>query len=210
MNVGNEGLLDRLIGVLDTGLRTVTSRGEVSNATNTSDEELSSQEQAKSASLMRVNHTGEVCAQGLYEGQALVSQSASLRSELLVAADEERNHLLWCNQRLQELQSGPSMLVPVFYGMSVCVGALVGLAGDRVSQGFVEATEDQVCRHLDRHLDEMSSNDRRSRDILEKIRDDEKRHGQNALDRGGVQFPHAVKSGMTLLSKIMTATTRRI
>lgn len=210
MDVGNEGLLDRLIGILDTGLKTVTGQGPVSNMPEVASEELSKGEKEKSAALMRVNHSGEVCAQGLYEGQALVSRTASLRVELLAAAEEEKNHLLWCNERLDELQESPSVLVPVFYGMSVCVGALVGLAGDRISQGFVEATEDQVCEHLDRHLEEMSVKDGRSRAILKQIRNDEKRHGQKALQRGGVQFAPVVKRGMTLMSRLMTETTRHI
>lgn len=204
------GFLDRLVGVLDTGLRTVTGQGAVAEDPEVSDVELSDKEKQTSVELMRINHAGEVCAQGLYEGQALVTNKESVRTKLLDAADEERNHLLWCNKRLQELEGSTSLLVPFFYGMSVCVGAVAGLVGDRVSLGFVEATEDQVCKHLDQHLDELSWKDVRSRAILEKIRKDEKRHGQDAIDSGGVKFPGAVKSGMTLVSKVMTESTRRI
>ena len=162
------------------------------------------------AGLMRVNHTGEICAQGLYEGQALVAHSATARRVLLEAADEERKHLGWCRTRIEELGSHTSVLDPVFYGSSVLLGALVGSLGDRISLGFVEATEDQVCEHLDRHLDRIPEKDRRSRQVLAAIRADEVRHGATARSRGGIEFPRPVRLLMTLASKVMTSTTRRL
>ena len=177
---------------------------------NKLDEQLSANEKKASASLMRVNHAGEVCAQGLYEGQAMVARSESVRSQLLDAASEEKAHLQWCAERLKELNSSPSVLVPLFYGSSVLVGSVTGLLGDRLSLGFVEATEDQVCAHLDRHLNEMPPKDERSREILERIRRDEQHHGRVAIEKGGIKFPEAVRRGMTLVSKLMTWPTRRI
>ena len=162
------------------------------------------------AGLMRVNHAGEVCAQALYEGQALVARDARVRSALLAAAREEEDHLAWCGERLQELDSRPSVLNPLWYGMSFALGAATGLLGDKVSLGFVAATEDQVCRHLDRHLRELPNDDARSRAIVEQMRDDEARHGTAALDAGGAEFPQPVKDVMTLVSTVMTATSYRV
>jgi ubiquinone biosynthesis monooxygenase Coq7 len=162
------------------------------------------------AGLMRVNHAGEVCAQALYEGQALVARDTRVRSALLAAAREEEDHLAWCGERLQELDSRPSVLNPLWYGMSFALGAATGLLGDKVSLGFVAATEDQVCRHLDRHLRELPNDDARSRAIVEQMRDDEARHGTAALDAGGAEFPQPVKDVMTLVSTVMTATSYRV
>lgn len=210
MTIRSDSLVDRLIGVVDTGLRTLVQDKSTNSIPPESDTKLSSDEKKKSASLMRINHAGEVCAQGLYEGQALVSRDGSVRGELLQAARDERRHLRWCEERLNQLEDSRSVLVPIFYGMSVCVGAVAGLVGDKMSLGFVEATEDQVVRHLDKHLTEMSTNDTCSREILERIREDEKRHGLRAIEKGGVEFPKPVKAGMTLASKLMTETTRHI
>lgn len=210
MTIGIESFFDRLIGVFDTGLKTLVREEPVDLEKPESDTQLSPEEKKKSAALMRINHAGEVCAQGLYEGQALVSRDEATRSDLLQAAKDEQRHLQWCEERLGQLEDSTSMLTPIMYTMSVCVGAAAGLIGDRISLGFVEATEDQVCKHLDGHLSEISSKDIRSREILEKIREDEKRHGLNALDQGGIEFPRPVKTGMTLVSKLMTETTRHI
>ncbi len=204
-----EDFVDRVIDVVDTGVK--IAFGDKSAGTPAKEDTgLSEEEQGQSAALMRVNHAGEVCAQGLYEGQALVARSSELRSQLRTAADEEADHLKWCETRLKELRSQPSVLAPVFYGMSVGLGAVVGLAGDRVSLGFVEATEDQVCKHLDRHLDQISPADTRSRTILEHIRSDEERHGTTAKERGGIEFSQPLKQLMTVASKVMTETTRHI
>jgi ubiquinone biosynthesis monooxygenase Coq7 len=159
---------------------------------------------------MRVNHTGEVCAQALYEGQAMVARDDRTRQALLAAAREENDHLAWCGERLGELGSGPSLLNPIFYAASYAMGAATGLFGDRVSLGFVEATEDQVCRHLESHLEALPEEDSRSRRIVEQMRSDEARHGENALEAGGMTFPPPVKTLMTLVSRVMTETTYRI
>ena len=159
---------------------------------------------------MRVNHTGEICAQALYEGQALTARSASARQSLLDAAAEERDHLGWCRERLDELDARPSVFDPIFYGASYVLGALTGLAGDKVSLGFVEATESQVVDHLDRHLDALPADDAKSRAIVEQMRADEEAHGTQAIEQGGEVFPQPVKDAMTVVSKVMTETTYRL
>ena len=159
--------------------------------------------------MMRVNHTGEVCAQALYEGQAVAARNGAVRDALRTAADEEQAHLGWCRSRLDELDAAPSVLDPLFYAGSFAMGVATGLLGDRVSLGFVAATEDQVVEHLDRHLDRMTD-DPRSKAIVERMRDDEARHGTNALRSGGIRFPDAVKRTMTAVSRVMTETTARI
>ena len=159
---------------------------------------------------MRVNHTGEVCAQALYEGQALTARRTEVRDALKQAAEEEVDHLAWCRQRLEELEARPSVLDPVFYAASFVVGAAAGALGDRVSLGFIEATEDQVVQHLDRHLDDLPPGDARSRAIVTEMRADEARHGVNALKAGGAAFPEGVKQAMTVVSRFMTETAYRI
>ena len=203
--------VDDLIGVFDRGLRTLTGVGTPANAAPDAPEgELTEAERAHAAGLMRVNHTGEVCAQALYEGQALTARHDAVRDALKEAAAEEVDHLAWCRQRLDELEARPSVLDPLFYTASFLVGAAAGALGDRVSLGFVEATEDQVVRHLDGHLDDLPPDDARSRAIVEEMRADEARHGVNALQAGGSAFPESVKQAMTLVSRIMTETTYRI
>lgn len=133
-----------------------------------------------------------------------------VRSAMEHAADEEIDHLAWCEQRIRELGSHPSVLNPLFYGLSFGVGAVAGLVSDRVSLGFVAATEDQVCKHLDEHLEQLPEHDAKSRAILEQMRIDEQQHANSALAAGGGRFPAPIKFGMTLLSKVMTKSTYRI
>lgn len=165
---------------------------------------------AHAAGLMRVNHCGEICAQALYEGQALTARSTSAETALLRAADEERDHLRWCRERLDELNAQPSLLDPLFYAAAFAMGAVTGLAGDRVSLGFVEATEDQVVRHLDKHIEQLPPEDQRSKAILNKMRNEEAEHGANALALGGNKFPAPIKQAMSVVAKVMTTTTYRI
>ena len=203
--------VDDLIGVFDRGLRTLAGVGTpASPAPDAPEGDLTEAERAHAAGLMRVNHTGEVCAQALYEGQAMTARRAEVRDALEQAAAEEVDHLAWCRQRLDELDARPSVLDPLFYGASFLVGAAAGALGDRVSLGFVEATEDQVVRHLDRHLADLPEGDARSRAIVEEMRADEARHGVNALRAGGRTFPDGVKQAMTVVSRIMTESTYRI
>ena len=171
---------------------------------------LSDAERRHSAGLMRVNHTGEVCAQALYEGQALTARDVETRDALRAAGSEERDHLAWCRERLDALDAKPSVLDPAFYALSYGMGALTGLLGDKISLGFVNATENQVSAHLRRHLESLPEEDTASRAVVEKMLDDEQRHGDEALEKGGTEFPQPVQAAMTLLSKVMTQTTYRI
>ena len=163
-----------------------------------------------SASLMRVNHSGEVSAQALYRGQALVARDPGLKRDLLSAADEEGRHLKWCAERISELNGRRSLLTPVWYAGSFGIGALAGLMGDRASLGFLAETEAQVESHLDGHLDELPADDARSRKILEQMRADEIRHGRDAERAGGEPLPEVARSAMRLVSKVMTTTARYV
>jgi len=156
---------------------------------------------------MRVNHTGEVCAQALYRGQALAARSDETREKLLGAALEEADHLAWCEARLTELDAEPSRLNPLFYAASFAMGAATAMAGDKVSLGFVHATEERVASHLRSHLKALPGEDRKSQLILQQMLNDEERHGAEALEHGGEEFPRPVKDVMTLASQLMTRTT---
>ncbi|MEQ8857204.1 MAG: 2-polyprenyl-3-methyl-6-methoxy-1,4-benzoquinone monooxygenase [Pseudomonadales bacterium] len=210
---GPASLADLLVGQVDNALRTLSGRHvnrRPSPARELAETELEPEAGSHAAGLMRVNHTGEICAQALYQGQAATARDPQVRSALLEAAAEEADHLAWCEGRLAELDSRPSVLNPAFYALSYMMGAVTGLLGDRVSLGFVEATEDQVVRHLEEHLEALPAADVRSREIVARMREDEARHGSEALERGGVEFPAPVKHAMTLLSRVMTETTYRL
>lgn len=206
--------LDRCLIQFDQALRTCTpgaSRAHrTSPAGKLNDAELSEQQRKDTAGLMRINHTGEVCAQALYAGQAATARLGEVRQSMESAAAEEVDHLAWCEERLQQLDSRPSLLNPVFYSLSYGMGAIAGLAGDKWSLGFVAETEDQVCQHLEEHLERIPSEDQRSRAILEQMIVDEKSHGNSARDAGGAELPTPVKAGMKLLSQVMKKTTYRI
>lgn len=156
---------------------------------------------------MRVNHCGEVCAQALYQGQALTAKSSQTTAILMQAAEEEMDHLAWCEQRIRELDSHVSYLNPLWYAASFTMGAVAGMLGDRINLGFVAATEQEVCRHLNDHLEKVSANDDKTIAVMRKMREDENGHAATALEQGGMQFPKPVKSMMHLVSKLMTRTT---
>ncbi|TRX75049.1 2-polyprenyl-3-methyl-6-methoxy-1,4-benzoquinone monooxygenase [Pseudomonas mangiferae] len=206
--------VDRLLLQANTALRTLLPFSgqpyRPSPADTREDTPLAADEARHVAGLMRINHTGEVCAQALYQGQALTAKLPEVRAAMEQAAEEEIDHLVWCERRIRELGSRPSVLNPLFYGLSFGVGAVAGLISDKVSLGFVAATEDQVCKHLDEHLGQLPAEDSKSRAILEQMRVDEEHHATNALEAGGLRFPAPVKFGMTLLSKVMTKTTYRL
>lgn len=205
--------VDNLINGFDRALKTLTggrSAARENPAQQIDEAELTDPEKSHIGGLMRVNHTGEVCAQALYEGQALTAKQDSAKKSLLDAAAEEQDHLSWCAQRLEELDQRPSVFDPLFYGVSFALGAGAGLLGDRMSLGFVEATEDQVVKHLDEHLASIPENDAKTRAILHAMREDEARHGAHAIAMGGEKFPPIVKRGMSLLAKVMTNTTYRL
>ncbi|WP_434457803.1 2-polyprenyl-3-methyl-6-methoxy-1,4-benzoquinone monooxygenase [Stutzerimonas urumqiensis] len=203
--------IDRLLIQLDTAAKTLLPFGgqpaRPSPAAPHSDAELSEKDRRHVAGLMRINHTGEVCAQALYQGQALTAKLPRIRDAMEDAAAEEIDHLAWCEQRIHQLGSHTSVLNPLFYALSFSMGAAAGLVSDRVSLGFVAATEDQVCKHLDEHLAQLPADDVKSRAILEQMRTDEAQHATNAVAAGGLRFPGPVKIAMTLMSKAMTKTT---
>lgn len=157
--------------------------------------------------LMRVNHCGEVCAQALYLGQALASREARTASAMRRAAEEEEDHLAWCEGRLRELGTPVSRLNPLFYGASFAAGYATGLLGDRVSLGFVAATEEEVVKHLDEHIGRLPTEDARSAAVLKQMREDESQHQSHALQQGGAVFSRPLKRAMTLASRLMTRTT---
>ena len=167
---------------------------------------LSDSEKRHSAALMRVNHAGEIAAQALYHGQALVARSTATRDLLLKAAHEETDHLAWCEARLKELDSRPSLLNPLWYAGSFAIGAAAALLGDRTSLGFVVETERQVEGHLNEHLARLSPDDVRSRAILQTMRTDEIAHGMSAKAAGGAELPSPVRSLMRSTARLMTST----
>ncbi len=175
----------------------------------TSESALDDQERRHAAGLMRVNHAGEVAAQALYEGQALTARNPAVREQLRHAATEEQDHLAWCADRIRELGEQPSRLTPVWYAGSFAIGAAAGLLGDKVNLGFVAETEKQVVAHLEGHLDQLPESDARSRAILEQMKEDETRHGDEAKQAGGADLPGPIRRLMTLASRVMTKTAYR-
>lgn len=211
MTTRHLSLIDKLLVQFDQALHTLVPgsvQAERPNPAQPLDEsELTPVERRHSAGLMRINHTGEVCAQALYQGQALTARLGSVREAMEQAAVEEVDHLAWCEQRLRELDSRPSLLNPLFYGASLTIGVVAGAIGDKVSLGFIAATEDQVCKHLEHHLESLPGKEKKSRAILEQMLVDERHHGTTALAAGGMRFPRLIKSAMTKVSGAMTKTT---
>lgn len=198
--------LDRLLAELDHGLRTAfTPPAAARPAPGRDGPEpvLTDAERRQVEGLMRVNHTGEIAAQALYRGQALVARHADQRASLLAAADEEQDHLAWCAGRLEEIGGHASYLAPAWYGGSLAIGVAAGLAGDRWSLGFVEETETQVSAHLDDHVNRLPEQDRRSRAILNQMRADEARHADAARHAGARELPGPVKWTMTRIADLM-------
>jgi len=210
----NTGLIDRLLEELQHGLNTCHTRppdhARPYPAKSISADDLSEQEQNQVAGLMRVNNAGEVAAQGLYRGQALTARDMRVSSSMEIAAEEENEHLNWCQRRLSELNSNRSKLDGVWYWGSFGIGAFAGAIGDKWSLGFVQETEQQVCQHLQEHLSRLPVGDNRSRAILETMKSDEMRHAVNAQQAGAAELPTAIKKVMTLVSKIMTFSAYRI
>ncbi len=202
--------LDQLVINLDTGLRTLFGKPRIterSNPANTQAEtKLSEAERELAGRLMRINHAGEVAAQGLYQGQALTAKLPKIREKMQRAAEEENDHLDWCEQRIKEMGTHVSYLNPLWYAGSVTIGALAGLAGDKWSLGFVAETEHQVVHHLDSQLQQISLNDQKTRAILEQMKADEDRHAGMAQSAGGAPLPWPTKKLMKLTSSIMTST----
>lgn len=207
-------LFDRLIGHGDVALRTLagTHAGDLRPLPGAEHPaaDLPEEQRRHVAGLMRVNHTGEVCAQALYQGQALTARLPRVQKQMEDAAKEEEDHLAWCEQRLAELDSHTSLLNPMWYGMSLGIGALAGFAGDKWSLGFVEETEVQVCAHLSSHLARLPAEDARTRKIIEQMRDDEARHAAMAKRAGAASLPPPLKKLMSAVARVMTTTAYKI
>lgn len=204
---------DRLISVLDDGLRTVFVASPASRASpahGIAESGLGVFDSAESGALMRVNHVGEICAQALYQSQALFSRSDGLRAHFAHAADEERDHLAWTAQRVAELGTHTSHLAPVWWAGAFACGSLAGLAGDKWSLGFVVETERQVEAHLASHLGRLPSADAASRAIVEQMKREEAEHADAALAAGAVPLPGWVKGAMRMAAKVMTTVAHRV
>lgn len=202
-------LLDQFLCEVDTAVRTLfvpESRPHYRKtpALGLPEPELSLDEKKHVAGLMRVNHAGEVCAQALYQGQALTAQLQHIRAQMSQAAAEEVDHLAWCEQRLTELESQPSRLNFLWYSGSFMLGILAGLAGDRWSLGFVAETEKQVTAHLEQHLQHLPKQDQKSRTILSQMQEDEAHHADVARDAGAAELPGFIQQLMRLTAKVMT------
>jgi ubiquinone biosynthesis monooxygenase Coq7 len=205
--------LDPLIISLDNALRTLTGSVHAARpnpAGPAQDETLGEQERRESGSLMRINHVGEVCAQALYQAQALTARTPELRQQMQQAAREETDHLAWTQQRLAELDDRVSWLNPLWYAGAFGIGLLAGRAGDAVSLGFVVETEKQVEDHLASHLDRLPAADTRSRAIVEVMKEDERRHADAASLAGGIELPAPLRWLMRGAARVMTTTAQRI
>ncbi|NVJ68023.1 MAG: 2-polyprenyl-3-methyl-6-methoxy-1,4-benzoquinone monooxygenase [Gammaproteobacteria bacterium] len=199
---------DRLCNVADSALKTTfgiyDAQTRPSPAAAVQDCDMTEQEQSHAASLMRINHTGEVCAQALYQGQALTAKLPNIRQEMEQAAKEEVDHLAWCSERIHQLDSRESLLNPLWYAGSFAIGAVAGMAGDKWSLGFVAETEHQVGKHLESHLEKLPEQDQKSQAILKQMHQEELQHAQNAIDHGAAELPQPIKGAMGLMSKLMT------
>ncbi len=202
--------VDRLLAGVGSFLKTVTAAPThgtpESPARNVDDKPMSASAKSHAAGLMRVNHAGEIAAQGLYQGHAAVARDPDIEGQMQRAADEELDHLAWCEERLKELGSAPSRLSPLWYGGAFVMGAASGILGDRWSLGFIEETERQVVQHLTGHLDRLPADDAKSRAIVHQMRDEEALHGANARVAGAAELPARIRRLMRLTAKIMTGT----
>jgi len=213
MTVRTLSPLDRLLAGCERALEAIAGSPQAhrrSPAAGLAEAELDDAERRHAAGLMRINHTGEVCAQALYFGQAVLARDAGNRQHLLHAAAEETDHLAWCAQRLQQLHSRPSLLNPLWYAGSYAIGAAAALAGDPVSLGFVVETERQVEAHLAEHLEKLPAQDERSRAVLTLMQADEIRHAQAAQQRGGIELPFPLPQLMHASSMVMKAVAYRV
>ncbi len=205
--------IDRVIGELDRALRAVAGVAHAarpSPADGVPEAELNESERTHAAALMRVNHVGEVCAQALYQGQALTARDKGTAEELEKAAREEEDHLAWSAERIRELGGRPSLLNPLWYAGSFAFGALAGALGDRWNLAFLAETEKQVEEHLSGHLEALPAQDRRTLVVVEAMRADEARHRQTALRLGAAELPQPAKAAMRLASRVMTSVAYRV
>jgi len=206
--------LDRLLVSANNALRTIAApaghSARKNPAADIAETDLSDKQKTHAAGLMRVNHAGEIAAQALYQGHAMVARDPQIEQQMQRAANEEFDHLAWCEQRLAELDASPSLLSPVWYGGAFAIGAASGILGDRWSLGFIAETEKQVCAHLDSHLEQLPNEDDKSRAIVRQMRDEEEEHGENAIEAGAAELPAALQRLMRLTAKVMTKTASRL
>jgi ubiquinone biosynthesis monooxygenase Coq7 len=210
----NYSKIDRFIASVDEALRISTGEAPAPFRENPAGEiaavELNEDDRRHVAGLMRINHTGEICAQALYAGQAATAHHDATREAMQLAADEEIDHLSWCEDRLKELDSRPSVLNPFWYAGSFAIGALAGIAGDEWSLGFVKETENQVEAHLADHLERLPEGDARSQAILDQMKTDEAKHAQMAEAAGARELPPPIRRAMTLTADLMKSLVYRI
>lgn len=203
-------MIDRLIIEFDKGLRTVLAEAQTVRPfpdRSCIEHPLEAHEKRHAAALMRINHSGEVCAQALYNGQALTARNPATEAALREASQEETEHLAWCEKRIHELGSHKSLLNPIWYTGSFAIGALAGALGDKWNLGFLAETENQVGKHIENHLQKLPAQDEKSRAILEQMKVDEAKHATTAITHGGAPLPWPVKLAMKISSKVMTKTT---
>lgn len=205
----NLSLIDRLIVQFDTALRTQNLLNDYP-ASNLDHNDLNHKEHKETICMLRVNHTGEVCAQALYQGQAVFARNNAQYCNLMQAAIEEQDHLNWCARRLDELGGKTSLLNPFWFIGSFTIGAMASALGDKISLGFLAETEFQVTEHLNKHLNKISEHDLRSKAILERMRDDELKHATNAIHNGAADLPYFAKLIMRQCAKVMTTIAARI
>ncbi|AKU10834.1 ubiquinone biosynthesis protein [Azoarcus sp. CIB] len=205
--------MDQLIVEFDKALRTLFAPARSVRPVpggDMPDTLLSDAQREHVAGLMRVNHCGEICAQALYQGQAIMSRDASVRRELEHASNEETEHLAWTEQRIAELGGRKSLLNPLWYSGSLALGMLAGRLGDRWNLGFLAETERQVEAHLGGHLDQLPAEDQKSRQIIGQMKVDEARHADTAIGLGAQELPGPVKAAMKLMARVMTTTAYRL
>ena len=198
---------DRVLEVLENGMRTVFAPSVASRESPgaaAGECEMSDAARKHAAALMRVNHCGEVCAQALYQGQALFARDSQVRESLQEAADEEIDHLAWTAERIEQLGGRQSFLNPLWFGGALAIGAAASLVSDKISLGFVAETERQVSEHLQSHLDRLPPDDAKSRRIVEQMDIDEQQHATNAVEMGGAELPPPIKFAMRIAGKVMT------
>jgi len=210
----NYSKLDRIIASMDEALRISTGDAPSPKRENPAGDippaQLDDADRRHSAGLMRINHTGEICAQALYAGQAATARYDETRAAMQQAADEEIDHLAWCESRLDELDSRPSILNPFWYAGSFAIGAIAGFAGDQWSLGFIKETENQVEAHLEDHLERLPEGDERSQAILDQMKTDEAKHADMAAEAGAHDLPKPIQSAMAVTASIMKSLAYRV
>lgn len=209
LNDNKTTMLDKLIVAFDRSLRallTVPISARANPAQSLPENELNLEQQKHVIGLLRVDHTGEICAQALYQGQALFARNKLIQTQLLQASEEEQDHLQWCHQRLQELNGRTSYLNPLWYAGSFAMGVFASLMGDQYSLGFLAETERQVSKHLEDHLQQLPEQDKKSAAILQQMHTDESEHASTAIKNGAIELPDSVKWLMRRVSKVMTKT----